>query len=184
MADRSMAQARKDPIGRRMKIGGSQNKISSPDLRLPPKQFQIQRIASPATKDTCRERSSDSDDLFVCTVAPALPPGCPATRSEAPRELGLELARWRPRGRAGPRWPPTRRSRAPFASGDGRSTATGHSVRDGAPRAGTFQEAETEIPSRPVGLTAVTGSVGTTSGRCSRGPPARGGREGQCASAC
>src|SRR5205814_735627 len=27
---------------------------------------------APATKDTCRERSSDSGDLFVCTVAPSI----------------------------------------------------------------------------------------------------------------
>ena len=28
------------------------------------------RLRAPATKDTSRERSSDSGDLFVCTVAP------------------------------------------------------------------------------------------------------------------
>lgn len=26
-------------------------------------------LRAPATKDTCKERSSDSDDLFVCTLA-------------------------------------------------------------------------------------------------------------------
>jgi hypothetical protein len=30
-------------------------------------------LPAPATKDTCRERSSDSGDLFVCTVAPSIP---------------------------------------------------------------------------------------------------------------
>jgi hypothetical protein len=29
-------------------------------------------LHAPATKDTCDERSSDSGDLFVCTVAPSM----------------------------------------------------------------------------------------------------------------
>jgi hypothetical protein len=29
-------------------------------------------LHAPATKDTCRQRSSDCDDLFVCTVAPGI----------------------------------------------------------------------------------------------------------------
>ena len=115
MADRSMAQARKDPIGRRMKIGGSQNKISSPDLRLPPKQIPNSAGCEPPQPKILagRGRRIPTTSSSVRSL-PALPPGCPATRSEAPRELGLESARWRPRGRAGPRWPPTRRSRRPF----------------------------------------------------------------------
>ncbi len=33
---------------------------------------KYRRLRAPATKDTCRERSSESDDLFVCTVAPSI----------------------------------------------------------------------------------------------------------------
>src|SRR5687768_11764125 len=44
---------------------------------------------APATKDTCSERSSDSGDLLLCSVAPrAWRPDSPVTRSEAPRRPG------------------------------------------------------------------------------------------------
>ena len=39
-------------------------------VRPPPRRVQsVSTAACPQTKDTCKKRSSDSDDLFVCTVA-------------------------------------------------------------------------------------------------------------------
>ena len=41
-------------------------------LRRPAPQLQVPLVARPRNQDTCRKRSSDSDDLFVCTVAPSI----------------------------------------------------------------------------------------------------------------